>query len=694
MGKNTTVTVQGRKVDITHLLPYVFWQEHKGEIDKFINEINDKKITSGFGFKGFSFDKDADESLNFIFKVWYSDYKPDRMRLGLDYFVYWFFGVNKSLLKTVSPPNYSKEIEPNIPSPNLDLASFYLMTRHLPLAAMIASDDLKGEAVRIYNYFFKDKILAWTQTLGKVNSELLNDIVIESIRKYTTNHAGKVIAGLFPIPGLASLQSKNHSLIHYKATLDETPARPFFSKIPPADYQDSGFFLEVFHGNSPNNRIKAIENALLFIGFNDYYAIKSTNEKGETTTQTLTLEEIAKASLANGSDETQKAFQEGSKKLGVDVKDLSDPRTFVDLLQCYLINSVSLPYVGVSSDGSEIVTIPSWLNMNQSGETDPNQVLGNLPPGFFRTNGKDQMMNYLTSKRFWGNNGTFSQDFASDSKDDFSSFFSKRLFWIFEDGGEIRQEEIFLNRSRTTNKYWDDVKNKDKEAADWDLNRIMTDSVFANSNYDLEKINLKFEGTNPSTARKDVQVEMVFKMSSMEVLDCPVSKLIEFQDGTIEPIRLFHLVTLPNEGKIAGSKEFDSPRTEVDEYSPEYSRVRLVVSRNGDSDDDDSIIIDLTTIDHNVSRDGETGETTFTINYRGFFEGLYSMPSSDVLSTDDFREKRDKIKSLIKEMRSADLKCDRVSYKLAKNLEKEWEEINLSKIKSNTIGSKSVISKQ
>ena len=54
------------------------------------------------------------------------------------------------------------------------------------------------------------------------------------------------------------------------------------------------------------------------------------------------------------------------------------------------------------------------------------------------------------------------------------------------------------------------------------------------------------------------------------------------------------------------------------------------------------MILDLVIIDHKISRDSETGATTLTINYRGYFEATLGMPFNDALADDKIITSRQK----------------------------------------------------
>jgi len=171
----------------------------------------------------------------------------------------------------------------------------------------------------------------------------------------------------------------------------------------------------------------------------------------------------------------------------------------------------------------------------------------------------------------------------------------------------------------------------------------------------------------------------------LDTLKCPISEPIQFGEST-EVLELFHLVTLPNTGKISKNKSLEAERkTDINEYDPSFSRVRLHVFKDELKDNEaNSIIVDLTTIDHSISRDSSTGSTLFTINYRGYFETNYSMPKNDILSTAELRSQRKQIKEKISELKSIG-NCKPEYLNQAKQLEQQWIDNNVSKNKVSTI---------
>ena len=218
----------------------------------------------------------------------------------------------------------------------------------------------------------------------------------------------------------------------------------------------------------------------------------------------------------------------------------------------------------------------------------------------------------------------------------------KGLFWVYEEMNKegqdsntsvLREAELSLSSKMRENKLVK-IRNRLGEENE-DINTVITENYQKKSSfYYLENTRVVFDGTNPSTARKDVQVTMTWKMGSMEGLESVIATLSE-EDG--QPagteVKLRDLITLPLTKKPSMS---DGPGQYVStQYSPNYSRVRLKMAPFGDDEAShrhDTMILDLSIIDHEISRESETGQTTLTINYKGYFEATLAMPFNDALA--------------------------------------------------------------
>ena len=184
-----------------------------------------------------------------------------------------------------------------------------------------------------------------------------------------------------------------------------------------------------------------------------------------------------------------------------------------------------------------------------------------------------------------------------------------------------------------------------------------TNSTNIDSYYYLENMEINFDGTNPSTTRKDVKVTMKFWLSSMQALQNIVTTIQSSDlkggtnDGESLNIYLSDLITLPNTNKLT-----KGPGSWLkNQYNPEYSRVRLKVYTKNSTKSD--LIIDLTTIDHQLTRSSEDGSTSLSITYRGFFETMLDMPFNDALADDGIITAREKISNdIVMKIKKSD--CD------------------------------------
>ena len=227
------------------------------------------------------------------------------------------------------------------------------------------------------------------------------------------------------------------------------------------------------------------------------------------------------------------------------------------------------------------------------------------------------------------------------------------LFWVYEtmpteEGeqravpGELREAELATSSKHYQNKLQKLIA-KNGGRTNFEKRRVYSSERNLyydekSSYYYLENTKINFDGTNPSTARNDVKVEMTWKLGSLEGLDSTLAFL--GADDGLPPgtkVKVKDLITLPVTKKPSSS---DGPgQFLTNQYSPNYSRVRLKIAPFGDFGSDpshleDAMILDLAIIDHKISRDSETGATTLVINYRGYFEATLGMPFNDALADD------------------------------------------------------------
>jgi len=229
---------------------------------------------------------------------------------------------------------------------------------------------------------------------------------------------------------------------------------------------------------------------------------------------------------------------------------------------------------------------------------------------------------------------------------------AKGIFWVYEDNkNKLREAELSTNsmiHKKKLSSVLDDLSDNidgpsysEEYESFLDTNLIKADSSY----YFLENTKINFDGTNPSTARNDVKVEMTWKLGSLEGLNSTMAVLGTNDGLDVDTlITIKDLITLPITKKPSTS---DGPGQFItNQYSPNYSRLRLKVAPYGSRDAvhlSDCMLLDLAIIDHQINRSSETGETTLTISYRGYFEASLNMPFNDALAspeTIDSRQKR------------------------------------------------------
>lgn len=170
--------------------------------------------------------------------------------------------------------------------------------------------------------------------------------------------------------------------------------------------------------------------------------------------------------------------------------------------------------------------------------------------------------------------------------------------------------------------------------------------------FSLDKINIKYDGTNPSTARNDVEVTISFTLESFAALNRQItSDPIAFEEVNKKTTKEGHLKLrdLVIQGIDSDGKS-GSLNALKNSYSPFTNRIRLKVvpqtinyklaNSTKTVPTGNPLILDLTTIDHTISRNSSDGSVSFTINYRGYFHSILTMPFCDVLADNDTRFSR------------------------------------------------------
>lgn len=240
----------------------------------------------------------------------------------------------------------------------------------------------------------------------------------------------------------------------------------------------------------------------------------------------------------------------------------------------------------------------------------------------------------------------------------------RKLSWIYEKNGVIIEEPLKLSTYDSLQGMVDDLEELEKSFFSPSFGQAVTSEIEAKRNeiinrpwqaskdrgdYYLDSINVLYEGTNPSTARNDVQVTLTFKLESFAALNTVMNP------GSDKPIELQELITLPITGRSDGGPGFMIKN----QYSPNYNRLRLWVASTAPELERSSLMIDLSIIDHKISRSSEIGEVTLEVNYRGYFEQMMSMPFNDALASETTIEQRKERQDILNE--TAQYDCDPVT---------------------------------
>ena len=224
-----------------------------------------------------------------------------------------------------------------------------------------------------------------------------------------------------------------------------------------------------------------------------------------------------------------------------------------------------------------------------------------------------------------------------------------KLFWVYTDPetNELRESEIYLTTNVDDFKLSESVVNNQTTI---ERAKIVRQTMSNGYGYAIKTIDIDYNGTNPSTASKDVKVTLNINLNNLKSIDAVCSFVNIGTEGKEElvELKLYDLVTLPATQTIETIAQGNSVIKR--EYSPEYSRIRLKVwslEQDGDatslgtSNTEDAMIIDLATIDHTLKRsDDASGKTALTINYAGYFEQSMKDPYNDALAGDDIIMKR------------------------------------------------------
>lgn len=381
-----------------------------------------------------------------------------------------------------------------------------------------------------------------------------------------------------------------------------------------------------------------------------------------STDDEQTVDGVASA-LASGDIDLQNSLNNLRESLNIDtVSVIKDENDILNVRQCFLLKQTKFKLDGDTGYA------PDW----ETAGISPAAWFQNR---IFRASEDKFLFNKLLSDP--PPQGQWFSDFKEKRK-----VMNKKLFWVYTDAnGDLKQTELFLTKDKMAEDYWHQQSEFEGDFYGDEGEFLYENHGLNDANlnirkghYYLKSMNINYDGTNPSTARKDVVVEMQFSISSLATLELPISnKIAEIDDF----IKLYDLVTLPVTDKISNSDNVG--KMGISSYDPDYSRVRLVVYE--DTDDRTAMIIDLSTIDHEIQRSSDTGACTFKINYRGYFEQVLTMPFTDVLATKEKREKRRLIDSQLDEIRNSG-KCSVEAIRESKQIEAQWYRENTAKIKS------------
>ena len=161
-------------------------------------------------------------------------------------------------------------------------------------------------------------------------------------------------------------------------------------------------------------------------------------------------------------------------------------------------------------------------------------------------------------------------------------------------------------------------------------------------------VDVKYEGTNPSTYRSDVDVTITIASNTMATFlqKWKYDGYVDDDNNQI-PFTLFDLILFPYLEK--DSKGYG--KAYKSQYSPSYNRLRLTYTNKMSAQagrDADMVsffeknvnVLDLAIVDHEFKRDEEGKNHELVITYRGYVQSVLTSPETDVLSTPDIKEKR------------------------------------------------------
>ena len=249
------------------------------------------------------------------------------------------------------------------------------------------------------------------------------------------------------------------------------------------------------------------------------------------------------------------------------------------------------------------------------------------------------------------------------------------LFWVYSDNNSLREVKINTKQSDLGL----DLQKRDKilkkdASADQDkkdfIKKMFELQNDAGSKFQLTETKITMEGQDPATSRTDLKVDLTFEIDHFSGINA-VCAIAEMNGDDLVSIKIKDLITLPNVQTVETDQHFQGL---ANQYHPDYSRVRLKMypawERDLDGKNVSHLILDLTTIGHNISRDSQTGQLTLVINYRGYFEQSLNMPANDALASPTLiQQRQDRAKDLYDITKDGKCTTERLRRILAANRE-------------------------
>jgi len=211
------------------------------------------------------------------------------------------------------------------------------------------------------------------------------------------------------------------------------------------------------------------------------------------------------------------------------------------------------------------------------------------------------------------------------------------------------------------------------------------------TNFHTEKISIKFDGTNPSTARNDVKVTVVIQLETFKALQTSIIQSPIASTGRTD-FKLQDLIIAP----IGDDSQTGALAAITNVYSPSNNRVRLKVAADpangvlpngsGYTAQSEALVLDLALVDHSLERSNDSSAVTLTINYRGYMETLMQMPYANVLMTKDIYDARKQRHANIKKILNIDGGCRDSTLREILRIERDTAETEIRNNFSEVLG--------